>query len=192
MKKNIFGLTVGAMLFALCFPAEAQQPAKLPKIGWLGVRPAASDTGREIFRRELRAVGYVEGKNIVLEYRTADDNLDRLPALANELIRLKVDVLLASTTPAAVAAQGRYKDDLDRLTAAGKTGWWIRVNMANTAASNIALQVGTSKNDRREWRIWTATDPIDFDLPSSLLNASELYVRARSNPGKDSCLCVFY
>ena len=67
MKKNIFGLAVGAMLFALCFPAEAQQPAKLPKIGWLGVRPAASDSsGARSFRRELRALGYVEGKNIAI------------------------------------------------------------------------------------------------------------------------------
>ena len=105
MKKNIFGLTVGAMLFALCFPAEAQQPAKLPKIGWLGVRPGASDPARESFRRELRALGYVDGKNIAFEYRSADDQLDRLPALADELVRLKVDVLLASTTPAAVAAK---------------------------------------------------------------------------------------
>ena len=59
----------------------------------------------ESFRRELRALGYVDGKNIAFEYRSADDQLDRLPALADELVRLKVDVLLASTTPAAVAAK---------------------------------------------------------------------------------------
>jgi len=66
---------------------------------------AASDTGREQLRRELRALGYIEDKNIVFEYRSADDKLDRLPALADELVRLKVDVLLASATPAAVAAK---------------------------------------------------------------------------------------
>ncbi|HEY7217171.1 MAG TPA: ABC transporter substrate-binding protein [Candidatus Binatia bacterium] len=64
-----------------------------------------SDPARESFRREFRALGYVEGKNIVLEYRSAEDKLDRLPALAEELVRLKVDVLLASATPAAVAAK---------------------------------------------------------------------------------------
>jgi putative tryptophan/tyrosine transport system substrate-binding protein len=105
MSKNVFRLALCAMLLALSFPLEAQQQSKIPKIGWLGVRPAASDPGAEEFGRELRALGYVEGKNIVFEYRSADDKLDRLPALAEELVRLKVDVLLASTTPAAVAAK---------------------------------------------------------------------------------------
>ncbi len=94
--------TLAALLFVLCSSAEAQQQAKIPKIGWLGVRPAASDPARELFGREFRALGYVEGKNIIFEYRSADDKLERLPALADELVRLKVDVLLASLTPAAV------------------------------------------------------------------------------------------
>jgi putative ABC transport system substrate-binding protein len=84
--------------------AQAQQ-SKIPKIGWLGVRPTASDPGLEEFGREFRKLGYVAGKNIVFEYRSADDKLDRLPTLADELVRLKVDVLFASTTPAAVAAK---------------------------------------------------------------------------------------
>ena len=82
MSKNVFRLALCTMLLALSFPLEAQQPSKIPKIGWLGVRPAASDPGAEEFGRELRALGYVEGKNIVFEYRSADDKLDRLPALA--------------------------------------------------------------------------------------------------------------
>ena len=107
--KKITGLAVVAMLLTLSLVAQAQQQSKIPKIGWLGVRPAASDTGRELFGREFRALGYVEGKNIVFEYRSADDKLDRLPALADELVRLKVDVLFASTTPAAVAAKNATK-----------------------------------------------------------------------------------
>jgi putative tryptophan/tyrosine transport system substrate-binding protein len=103
MKTTIIALC--AMLFALCLSAEAQQQATIPKIGWLGVRPAASDASRELFAREFRALGYVEGKNITFEYRSADDKLERLPALADELVRLKVNVLLASLTPAAVAAK---------------------------------------------------------------------------------------
>ena len=59
----------------------------------------------ELFRRELRALGYVEGKNIAFEYRYAENKLDRLPALADELVRLKVDVLVTPATPAAVAAK---------------------------------------------------------------------------------------
>ena len=98
------------MHFALCscalsFPAEAQQQAKVPKIGWLGARSALQSTGLELFRRELRELGYVEGKNIAFEYRYAEDKFDRLPALADELVRLKVDVLVTPTTPAALAAK---------------------------------------------------------------------------------------
>jgi putative tryptophan/tyrosine transport system substrate-binding protein len=104
-NSRIFSFTLAALLFAICSSADAQQQARIPKIGWLGVRPAASDTGRELFGREFRALGYVEGKNITFEYRSADDKLDRLPALADELVGIKVDVLLASLTPAAVAAK---------------------------------------------------------------------------------------
>jgi putative tryptophan/tyrosine transport system substrate-binding protein len=95
------------LLPAVFLPADsmAQQQSKMPKIGWLGVRPSASDTGRESSLRELAKIGYVEGRNIAIEYRSASDKLERLPALAEELVRLEVDVILASTTPAAVAAK---------------------------------------------------------------------------------------
>ena len=94
-------------LFAPCalLSADAQQQAKVPKIGWLGVRPLSSDTSRELFQRMLGELGYVEGKNIAFEYRSAENKLDRLPALTDELVRLKVDVLLAPATPEALAAK---------------------------------------------------------------------------------------
>ena len=97
-----------ALLFALALAsvhlAQAQQQAKLPTIGWLAIRPASSG-GQKIIRRMLREIGYVEGKNIAFEDRFADDKLDRLPALADELVRLQVDVLLTPSTPAAIAAK---------------------------------------------------------------------------------------
>jgi putative ABC transport system substrate-binding protein len=104
-KKKIIGLAWCAMLFALCVSARAQQPPKVPRIGWLGVRNASSDRGLEQLRKEFRALGYVEGKNLAFEYRSADDKLNRLPALADELVRLKIDVFVAATTPAAIAAK---------------------------------------------------------------------------------------
>ena len=88
---------MGAMLLALCLSAEAQQ-TKIPKIGWLAVRPASAAFAIESFRREFRALGYVEGKNFTLEYRYAENKLDRLPVLVDELIRLKVDVIVAAAT----------------------------------------------------------------------------------------------
>jgi putative tryptophan/tyrosine transport system substrate-binding protein len=100
------GLFAIIVALAICGArAEAQQQAKIPKIGWLGIRAASSDPARESFRREFRALGYVDGKNIVFEYRSADDKIERLSALADELVRLKVDVLVAWLTPAAVAAK---------------------------------------------------------------------------------------
>ena len=81
----------------------------MPKVGFLGARSAASGTGLERLRQELRALGYVEGKNVVFESRYADNQLDRLPALADELVRIKVDVLVAAQTPEALAAKNSTK-----------------------------------------------------------------------------------
>jgi putative ABC transport system substrate-binding protein len=106
MKKNICGLTIGALLLALNSPVEAQQPAKVHKIGWLGNRPASGPGSEpEVIRRELRALGYVEGKNIAFEHRYTEGKLERLAALSDELVRLKVDVILTGGTPVARAAK---------------------------------------------------------------------------------------
>jgi ABC-type uncharacterized transport system substrate-binding protein len=75
--------------------ADAQQPAKVPRIGFLGATaPSVVEDRTEAFRQGLRDLGYVEGRNIVIKGRYADGNSDRLPALAAELVRLKVDVIV--------------------------------------------------------------------------------------------------
>jgi putative tryptophan/tyrosine transport system substrate-binding protein len=90
--------------------AEAQQQAKLPKIGWLGAGPASVPGGAsELFSRELRRLGYVNGKNIAIEYRYATNKLDQLPALADELVRLKVDLLVTGGSNGALAAKNATK-----------------------------------------------------------------------------------
>jgi putative ABC transport system substrate-binding protein len=86
--------------------AQAQQPTKVPRIGILGVGSASDPLSmprREAFRQGIRDLGYVEGKNIVIEWRSAEGKLDHLPALAAELVRLKVDVIV-TTTPIATRA----------------------------------------------------------------------------------------
>ncbi|PYJ66661.1 MAG: ABC transporter substrate-binding protein [Verrucomicrobia bacterium] len=99
-------ILLGAMLFALCFPAQAQQPKEMPRIGWLGAGSSTSQLPRtEAFRRGLRELGYVEGKNILIEYRHAEVKYDRLPVLAAELVRLKVDVIVTGGGPATRAAK---------------------------------------------------------------------------------------
>jgi putative ABC transport system substrate-binding protein len=94
------------LLFALCSQAEAQQPKKVPRIGYLTV---ASRTGSahltQALLQGLHELGYVEGQNIVIEYRWADGNFERLPELAADLVRLKVDVIVTAVTQASLAAK---------------------------------------------------------------------------------------
>ena len=85
------------MLFALCVSAEAQQPKKISRIGYLSPSSAATDSTRsEAIRLALRERGYIEGQNIATEYRYAEGRLDRAPELAGELVRLKVDIIVVT------------------------------------------------------------------------------------------------
>jgi putative tryptophan/tyrosine transport system substrate-binding protein len=105
MKKR-FSIVLILAVVVVSAVATAQQPPKvqpkMPTIGWLSAR-SASNLGQETIVRMLRDLGYVKGKNIAFEFRFADGKLDRLPALADELVRLKVDVLLTPGTPGALA-----------------------------------------------------------------------------------------
>jgi ABC-type uncharacterized transport system substrate-binding protein len=109
VTKKILIWLLATVLLATVSLAHAQQQTKLSKIGWLAVRPASAAFAIESFQREFSKLGYVDGKNIVFEYRYAEGNLDRLPALADELVRLKVDVIIAPNTPAAIAAKNATK-----------------------------------------------------------------------------------
>jgi putative tryptophan/tyrosine transport system substrate-binding protein len=105
MNKFIW-FVLCAMLFALCNFAEAQQQAKIPKIGVLrGQAISTPVPSFELLLRAFRELGYIEGKNITFETRSTEGKLDRYSALADELVRLKVDVLVVSSTSAALAAK---------------------------------------------------------------------------------------
>jgi putative ABC transport system substrate-binding protein len=95
-KAGVLSVLFVVVQLAVAVIAEAQQPTKIPRIGYLsGVSPSTNSARHEAFRQGLRDLGYVEGKNIVIEWRYAEGKLDRLPALAGELVRLKVDVIVA-------------------------------------------------------------------------------------------------
>jgi ABC-type uncharacterized transport system substrate-binding protein len=95
VKKTFIGLALSAMLLTLSVPTEAQQPKKVPRIGYLAASDAASESARfEGIRLALRARGYTEGQNIATEYRYADGERGRLPELVAELVRLKVDIIV--------------------------------------------------------------------------------------------------
>ncbi len=104
-------LALGAMLFALSFPVEAQQAANMPRIGWLleGSAPSGSAENLQAFRQGLRELGYVEGKNIALDYRAAEGKEDRLSELAAELLQLKADVIIADGASAIRTAKKTIK-----------------------------------------------------------------------------------
>jgi putative ABC transport system substrate-binding protein len=106
MRKTVIGFTLSAMLLALSYSALAQQPTKIPRIGILIPTSVSNLSARvEAFRQRLRELGYVEGKNISIEYRYADGKLERLPDLADELVRLKVDVIVTPGGSAILAAK---------------------------------------------------------------------------------------
>jgi putative ABC transport system substrate-binding protein len=105
-RRRRFLLAAGVVL-AAPLRGAAQQPAPtLPRIGFLGVANATAWAPRlDAFRAGLRDLGYMEGRNIVIEYRFAEGRYDRLPALAAELVRLKVDVIVTHSVPGALAAK---------------------------------------------------------------------------------------
>ena len=105
MDRRAFIGTLAGGLLTAPLAAEAQEAAKVARIGYLTGNLAASPHVVEAFLQGLGDLGYVEGRNVVIEYRSADGQLNRLPALAAELVALKVDVIVAPGTPAALAAK---------------------------------------------------------------------------------------
>ena len=106
MKKKITFLIFCAMLLALCMSAEAQQAKKIFRIGFLDPSTASGTAGLlEAFRQELSKLGWIEGKNIIIEYRFAEQKNERLPELATDLVRLKVDLIVITGTGVALAAK---------------------------------------------------------------------------------------
>jgi putative ABC transport system substrate-binding protein len=106
MRKVLICLALSTMLLALGLPAQAQQPKKIAKIGYLvPATPAAHAPNLEAFRQGLRELGYVEGKTFVLELRYGEGRFERLPELARELVGLKVDVIVTVADPAIAAVK---------------------------------------------------------------------------------------
>ena len=106
MERRGFIEVIAGGLLAAPLTADAQQAAKVPRIGFLGNSTAALEANLVgPFREGLRELGYVEGRNILIEYRWAEGKNERLPALIAELIALKVDVIVTAGTPAALAVK---------------------------------------------------------------------------------------
>ena len=107
VNTRVLRFALSALFFALCISAEAQQqPGKVRRIDYLSALSISAESSRlDGFRQALRDLEYVEGKNIVIEYRFAEGKADRLPDLAAELVRLKVDIIVAQSTETVLAAK---------------------------------------------------------------------------------------
>jgi len=120
MERRSFLAVVSGSLLAVPLAADAQQPSKVPRIGFLGAASAAGYASQlEALRTGLRDFGYVEDRTIAIEFRWAEGKYDRLPDLAAELARLKVDVLLTHGTPGTLAAKRATTTTPIVMTAAG-------------------------------------------------------------------------
>jgi putative ABC transport system substrate-binding protein len=134
MGRRHFLATAGALL-AAPLPGFAQQPGgSIPRIGFLGVSTAAAWTPRvDAFRAGLRDLGYVEGRNIVIEFRFAEGQYDRLDELAAELVRLKVDVIVTHSAPGALAA--KHATATNRIPV-------VMTNVGDAVGSGIVASLG--------------------------------------------------
>src|SRR5262244_2249710 len=104
MRKTIISFALTALFYAFCASAQAQQTGKIFRIGFIDSSTASGMAVLlDAFKQELGKLGWIEGKNITIEYRFAEQKLERLPELTAELVRLKVDLIVASDTPSSLA-----------------------------------------------------------------------------------------
>ncbi len=175
VSKIVVCIAPGTVLFALCFSAAAQQPAKIPRIGFLGATTASVESTRiEAFRQGMRELGYVEGKSIVIEWRWAEGKFDRLPELAAELVRLKVEVIVTggstssgaakkvTTTVPIVMAQDNDPVGSGFVASLGRPGGNM-TGLATLAPEISGKQLELLKGDRSQ--ALPRGRPRDFDRP---------------------------
>jgi putative tryptophan/tyrosine transport system substrate-binding protein len=152
MTKKITLLALCSLLFTHSFPAEAQQTGKVPRIGYLEPGTASGNAVLlDGFRQELSKLGWIEGKNITIEYRFTEQKLERLPELAAELVRLKVDLIVVTGNPTALAAKNATSTiPIVMTTSADPVGAGLVASLARpggnvTGNSSLAPELNTQK-----------------------------------------------
>ena len=141
MRKTVISFALTALFSALCSSAEAQQMGKVPQIGFLSTAAHSSLSSRlEAFRQGLRELGFIEGKNIAIEYRSAEGKPDRLPGLAAELVRLKVDcIVTAGETPTHAAKQATSTIPIIMTTVGDPVGLGFVASLARPGGNITGL-----------------------------------------------------
>ena len=153
MSKKVIGFALSAMLFALCSSAEAQQGKKIPWIGYL----AAMGSGPSLaFIQGLRDLGYVEGKNIAIVFRTAEGKSERNADLAAELVGLKVDVIVTDNTAAALGLKKTTNTiPIVMTTSTDPVGSGLIASFARPGGNVTGLNVRYRGN---RWKTFGATE----------------------------------
>jgi putative ABC transport system substrate-binding protein len=181
MRRKFFAVALSALLFALNLSAEAQQTTKMPRIGYLSVLSLSAMADRvEAFRQGLRELGYVEGKNIVIEWRYGQAESDRVSELAAELVRLKVDVIVSggnSVTQAAKKATNTIPIVMTQASdpvASGFVGSLARPGGIITGLSRLAPELSGKRLELIKEVVPRLSRVAVFGTSSSSGNAQEL------------------
>ena len=152
MSKKVFSLALGAMLFAFCGSVDAQQTGKIFRIGFLDSSNASGMAGLlGPFQQELNKFGWIEGKNITIEHRFAEGKPERLPELAADLVRLKVDLIMITGDPAGLAAKGATSTiPIVMANAADPVGFGLVASLARPGGNITGLSgLGVELNTKR-------------------------------------------
>jgi putative ABC transport system substrate-binding protein len=157
LSHGVIQIAVAALVFAVSFPARAQQK-KIPRIGVLFIG-SKNQPHLEAFKHGLRERGYTEGKNILLEYRYAEGNNDRLPQLAAELVRGKVDVIVTTASVSAVAARRATKTIPIVMTTGNPLESGLAASLAKPGGNVTGLTVLSADLSGKRVELLTETFP---------------------------------
>ena len=153
MRRREFITLLGGAAVAWPLTARAQQPGKMPRIGYLGSSsPSLEPHYVEAFRQKLRDLDHVEGENIVIEYRWAEGQDDRLPNLATDLVRLEPDIIVTTGTPGTLAAMHATKTIPIVMASAGNPVGVGLVASLVRPGGNVTGFATLPGFDRRRWR----------------------------------------
>jgi len=185
ISKGTLGFALCALLFALCVFAEAQQAEKVSRIGYLAAGDPAGESARsEGIRLALRELGYIEGQTIAFAYRYAEGKVDRLPDLTDELVRSKVDIIIAVNFPGVQAAKNATKTIPIVMVNVGRDpveGGLIeslaRPGGNVTGIANLAIELGGKRLELLKEAVTKITRVVDlYDPanPGNLVGVKEL------------------
>jgi putative ABC transport system substrate-binding protein len=173
-KAGLSSILIAVVPLAVGVIAEAQQAGKISRVGFLASNSFSGEDNLRVLRQGLRELGYVEEKNITIEYRSAEGKFDRLPARAAELIRLKVDVIVTQGTPATMAAKNATSTIpiimsggtdpvaiglVPNLARPGENVTGVTIMNEELAAKRLELLKETSPKVSRLGVLWNSTNP---------------------------------